>query len=372
MRCGARSRLGRRAKRAMRDILSDLDRWQRDGESIALATVVQTWGSAPRRAGSKMGLASNGQFSGSVSGGCVENAVIEAGLESLKTNRPQLLHFGVADETAWEVGLACGGSIDIFVKPLDKTFFEQLRSVIESEQQAAAVTVMRGSDEILGRELLIHSDGSVSGDIPIYLHEKVLKLANETLLNGQSRRAMLDEETEIFVEFISPPPMLIAVGGVHITVALMSLAKTLGYRTVVIDPRSVWGNAERFPNVDQLIQTWADAAFEQIKITRSTAVAMLTHDPKLDDPALKIALNSSAFYVGALGSKTTNAKRRERLLNDGVSDSQLSRLHAPIGLSIGAETPEEIALAVMSEVVVAYRRRDQLSVRKEAELDQTK
>ena len=149
----------------------------------------------------------------------------------------------------------------------------------------------------------------------------------------------------------------------------MSLAKTLGYRTVVIDPRSLWGNAERFPNVDQLIQSWPDDAFEQINITGSTAIAMLTHDPKLDDPALKIALDSPAFYVGALGSKTTNAKRRERLLSEGVSESQLSRLHAPIGMDIGAEIPEEIALAVMAEVVAAYRKRDQLSADREAEPD---
>ena len=146
----------------------------------------------------------------------------------------------------------------------------------------------------------------------------------------------------------------------------MSLAKTLGYRTVVIDPRKVWGNSARFPNVDQLIQVWPEEAFQQIRLTRSTAVVMLTHDPKLDDPALNIALASPAFYVGALGSKTTNAKRRERLLNDGLTESQLSRLHAPIGLDIGAESPEEIALAIISEVVNAYRRQSQFEVQKEA------
>ncbi|MEO8358030.1 MAG: XdhC family protein [Chloroflexota bacterium] len=351
----------------MRDILSDLERWQGGAQSIALATVVQTWGSAPRRAGSKMGLTADGQFSGSVSGGCVENAVIEAGLESLKTNLPKLLHFGVADETAWDVGLACGGSIEVFVKPLDKTFFEELRSVIKNKQHAVLITIIRGPDETVGREFLIHSDGRIPGNVSDHWQEKVLHLANETLLAGESRRAMLDDETEIFLEFISPPLTLIAVGAVHITVALMSLAKTLGYRTVVIDPRGAWGNADRFPNVDQLIQAWPDEAFEQIKITRSTAVAMLTHDPKLDDPALKISLNSPAFYVGALGSKTTHAKRRERLLSEGVSESQLARLHAPIGIDIGAGTPEEIALAVMAEVVAAYRKPEQLLADREAD-----
>lgn len=150
-----------------------------------------------------------------------------------------------------------------------------------------------------------------------------------------------------------PPPTLIAVGGVHITIALMALAKTLGYRTIVIDPRSAFGSEARFPHVDQLFPLWPDEAFQQIQLTRSTAIAMLTHDPKLDDPALKIALPSLAFYVGALGSKTTQAKRRQRLLDDGLTEGQLNRLHGPIGLEIGAGTPEEIALAVMAQIVAA-------------------
>src|SRR5215211_859250 len=247
----------------MRDILSDVERWHAQGKRVALATVVQTWGSAPRRAGSKMGLASDGQFSGSVSGCCVENAVIEAGLEVLETNQPRLLHFGVADETAWEVGLACGGSIDIFIKPLDEIFCNELRSVIDDEQQAVLATIIRGPNDVLGRELLIRENGEISGDTSNPQQTEVLELAYETFVSGESRRAMLDDTTEVFLEFIAPPPTLIAVGGVHITVALMSLAKTLGYRTVVIDPRGAWGNDERFPDVDQLIQVWPDKAFEQ-------------------------------------------------------------------------------------------------------------
>jgi len=349
----------------MHDILFDLDRWRRDGEkTIVLATVIQTWGSSPRRVGSKMALTLDGKITGSVSGGCVENAVVEAGIELLKTNRPQLLHFGVADETAWEVGLACGGSIDVFVNPLDKIFFEELRSVIENEQQAVTVTVIRGPDEILGRETLIHEDGRVIGTIGNHWDKPVLELANETLSQGMSHRITLDESVEIFVDVILPPPTLIVVGGVHIAVTLVSLAKALNYRTIVIDPREAWGSKERFPNVDQLIQAWPEEAFGQIQINRSTAIAMLTHDPKLDDLALKIALSSSAFYVGALGSKTTNAKRQERLLNDGISESQLIRLHAPIGLDIGAQSPAEIALSIMAEVVNAHRKQSQLTAEK--------
>lgn len=337
----------------MRDILPDLERWGPENQQIALATVIQTWGSSPRRAGAKMALTSDGKISGSVSGGCVEGAVFETGVEVLRSGRPRLLHFGVADETAWEVGLACGGSIDIFVEPLDKDFFTALRSVLEEECPAAALTVVRGPDEILGRGMLVRDDGQVIGSLTAELDGQARDVARAVLSRGESQRVMLENDVEVFVEAILPPPVLVAVGGVHITIALVSLAKTLGYRTVVVDPRTAFGNEARFPNVDRLISLWPDEAFRQIRITRSTAIAMLTHDPKLDDPALKIALSSPAFYVGALGSRTTQAKRRQRLLADGLTAEQLDRLHGPIGLEIGAGTPEEIALSIMAEIVAA-------------------
>ncbi len=341
----------------MRDILPDLDNWRSDNnQSIALATVIQTWGSSPRRAGAKMALTLDGKITGSVSGGCVEGAVFEEGVEVLRANRPKLLHFGVADETAWEVGLACGGSIDIFVKPLDVELFKSLRSVLADEDTAVLATVVRGPAEFLGHELLVRDDDSVTGFISDELNERALNLAKETLAQGVLRRVTLSEDVEIFMEVILPPPTLIAVGGVHITIALMALAKTLGYRTVVVDPRNAFGNEARFPNVDQLIQSWPQEAFQQVPLTRSTAVAMLTHDPKLDDPALKIALPSPAFYVGALGSKTTQAKRRQRLLDEGLSEAQLNRLHGPIGLEIGAGMPEEIAISIMAEVVAVRNK----------------
>jgi xanthine dehydrogenase accessory factor len=337
----------------MRDILPELDRWHAENKPSALATVIETWGSSPRRAGAKMALTPDGKISGSVSGGCVEGAVFEAGVEVLKSNRPQLLHFGVADETAWEVGLACGGSIDIFVKPLDREFFEALRAVVRKEESAVVATIVRGPDDLLGKEMLVHESGQVTGALGAQLDEAIVQLAGTALAAGESRRALVKEDVEVFFEVILPPPTLIAVGGVHITIALIALAKTLGYRTVVIDPRTAFGNADRFPHVDRLISLWPEEAFQQIPITRSTAIAMLTHDPKLDDPALKIALPSPAFYVGALGSKTTQAKRRQRLLGEGLTEEQLDRLYGPIGLQIGAGTPEEIAVSIMAEIVAA-------------------
>ncbi|MBL8064192.1 MAG: XdhC family protein [Anaerolineales bacterium] len=338
----------------MRDILPELDRWREENRPIALATVIQTWGSSPRRAGAKMAITPDGGIAGSVSGGCVEGAVFEEGIEALKKTRPKLLHFGVADETAWEVGLACGGSIDVFVKPFDPEHFKALRSVLIEERSAVNLTVVRGPNNLLGKEMLVRDDGLVTGMFTDAFTATALNIANGVLTQGESCRVMLDEDVEVFAEVILPPPILIAVGGVHITISLMALAKTLGYRTVVIDPRAAFGNEERFPNVDRLIPLWPDEAFRQIPLTRSTAVAMLTHDPKLDDPALKIALSSSAFYVGALGSKSTQAKRHRRLADDGVPEEQMKRLRGPIGLEIGARTPEEIAISIMAEVVAAH------------------
>jgi xanthine dehydrogenase accessory factor len=345
----------------MRDILPDLENWNAaENKNIALATVVQTWGSSPRRAGAKMAITPDGNITGSVSGGCVEGAVFDAGVEALKTNRPQLLHFGVTDETAWDVGLACGGSIDIFVQPLANDFFKSLRSVLVEEKSAVSITVIRGPNDLMGRGMLFRDDGSVTGIISDELNEISLQVARGTLAIGESRRAMLSEDVEVFADVILPPPTVIAVGGVHITIALMALAKTLGYRTVVVDPRTAFGNENRFPQVDQLISLWPQEAFQQMPITRSTAIAMLTHDPKLDDPALKIALASPAFYVGALGSKTTQAKRRQRLLDEGLTEAQLDRLHGPIGLEIGAGTPEEIAISIMAEIVAARNQADKM------------
>ncbi len=355
----------------MRDILSDIDRWRQNGESIALATVVQTWGSSPRRVGAKMALTQAGKIAGSVSGGCVENAVFEAGLECLTGHQARLLHFGVADDTAWGLGLACGGSLDVFVKPLDPVFFRSLRAAWRDEHQAVLFTIIRGPADMLGRELLVRQDGHTSGTLGNKWDHKALQLAHEILLEGtSSRRFMLDEAVEVFLEVISPPPTLIVLGGVHIAIPLTSLAKTLDYRTVVIDPRRAWGNAERFPQVDQLVQAWPEEAFKQVHLTGSTAIAVLTHDPKLDDLALQTALRSPAFYIGALGSRATQAKRRERLLQAGLTEAQLGRLHAPIGIGIGAETPEEIALAIMAEVVDAHRR-SRVEVNADAELHQT-
>ena len=347
----------------MREVLAEIESWRAQGQAVALATVIQTWGSAPRGVGAKMALTPGGQIAGSVSGGCVEGAVFETGVKVLKTGRPQLLRFGVADDTAWQVGLACGGTIEVFVKPLDLALYDAMRAVLAEERPAASVLVVRGPADLLGREIVLRDDGIVLGALGGGLDESAVKAAHAALAEGQSQRHILPgsaaEPVEVFVEVILPSPTLVAVGGVHIAIALTAIAKTLGYRTVVIDPRKAFGNEARFPHVDRLIQAWPDEAFAQINLTRSTAVAMLTHDPKIDDPALNIALSSPAFYVGALGSRKTQEQRRRRLSAGGLSQAQLARLHGPIGLDLGARTPEEIALAVMGQIVAARNGRVQ-------------
>ena len=338
----------------MKDILPDLTTWLANGESIALATVIQTWGSSPRGVGAKMGITAEGKMTGSVSGGCVEGAVIEVGMDVIRTRKSQLLHFGVADETAWEVGLACGGTIDVFVQPLDVELFEQMRTAIEGERPAASVTIIRGPEDVLG-DGLVWVDGQDSPKVfNDELVEGAVEAARFALANAQSHRFTLPGgQVEVFAEVILPTPTLVIVGGVHISIALAKMANLLGYRTVIVDPRRAFGSPERFSYADQLVQIWPDEALTRLDLARTSAVAILTHDPKLDDPALMVALPSPAFYIGALGSRKTQAKRRARLLEAGLTEAHLDRLHSPIGLAIGAKTPEEIALSIMGEIVAA-------------------
>jgi len=335
----------------MRDILEDVTRWTEQGKAIALATVVQTWGSSPRQEGAKMAISEGGEIAGSVSGGCVESAVAETGLQVLKSGLPQLVHFGVADETAWSVGLACGGSLDVFVERLDPKQFNFLRELLINEEPAASVTVVSGPEGTLGQKLTLNLDDPSAryGSLNSGSDEQTAELAHQV-----TEPSLLDLEAEgvqAFIDLMLPPPTLIVVGGNQIAITLSSLAKTMDMRTVIVDPRRAFATEERFPDVDQLLQTWPAEAFETVPLTETTAVVMLTHDPKIDQPALELALTSPAFYIGALGSKRTQAKRRERLSERGLTEAELDRLHGPVGLKLGADTPDEIALSIMAEIV---------------------
>ena len=339
----------------MKEVLDDIARWLADGErDIALATVLTTWGSAPRKAGAKMAFTAGGAaISGSVSGGCVEGAVIEAGGQVLGGGQPCLLRFGVADETAWGVGLACGGTIEVFVERLDVAAYEAARRWVAAGTSGALLTAVAGPDEWLGRKAIVEGGAVVAGSLAPALDADTVALADAA---RHAQRVTVAGDIELFIDPIRPAPALVMVGGAHIAVALARLARVLGYRTVVVDPRRAFGSAARFPDVDRLVQAWPDKALAENPLTTESAVVTLSHDPKIDDPALRAALSSDAFYVGALGSRKTHAARRQRLAAAGFDEAQLARIHAPIGLDIGADNPEEIALAIMAEVVQAWRK----------------
>ena len=339
----------------MKEIVDDVSAWLTDGrDKIVTATVLKTWGSAPRRPGAKMAIDGDGHLTGSVSGGCVEGAVIEAARQTLETGEVQLLHFGVADETAWSVGLACGGSIDIFVENLDLHSFEKVQRLISEERSGSVTTIVRGPVGILGQKAVVDATGEAASDMAPDLEERVIEAATAA---KQANMIALDAETTIFVDLIQPSPTLVAVGGGEIALSLTKMARLLGYNTVVIDPRRVFASEDRFPHVDQLIQKWPRSAFAGIELTPDTAVALLTHDPKIDDPSLKILLDRDVFYIGALGSRKTHARRSKRLAEMGFSKDQIGRICAPIGLDIGAVNPQEIAVAIMAEIVAARHGR---------------
>lgn len=336
----------------MQEVIQDIDTWLAENKTVGLATVIQTWGSAPRKAGGKMAITPDGKISGSVSGGCVEGAVFEQAVEAIGQEQGKLLQFGVADETAWEVGLACGGNIRVFVEKLDPEIYATIANIVKHDRCGTMGTIVASPDEkLVGLKFVTDKNSVVAGRS----HAEAADAAFATIQSGKSGLVELADGSELFVEVFLPAPQLIMVGGVHIAVALTKMAKILGYHTIVVDPRRGFGNDDRFPDVDKLITKWPKAAFAEIDINENTAVALLTHDPKIDDPALHAVLDSAAFYIGALGSRKTHGKRVNRLLAAGYSQSQIDQIHGPIGLDIHAKNPEEIALSVMAEIVKVRR-----------------
>lgn len=335
--------------------------WYAEGQRTAVATVIDTWGSSPRPAGSQMVVTSEGGIAGSVSGGCVEGAVVDAGFRVIEEGKPKKLHFGVKDESAWEVGLACGGEIDVYIRPVDSEMIEIWERAREEKGALCSILVTDGPDPFLGHECIVLENGERIGpSLGKDWDEELRKRAQQAIRAKSTQTARIQgpdpeaQPLECFLNVKLPRPTLVAVGGVHIAIPLISLAKMMNYRTVVVDPRRLFATRERFPEVDLLLQTWPEEAFKKVDIDDRTAIAMLTHDPKIDDPAMEIALHSEAFYIGALGSEKTHADRRERLVKRGIPEQLIDKLHAPIGLDLGGGLPEEIALSVMAEVVQAW------------------
>ena len=307
--------------------------WHRAGKGAALATVIQTWGSAPRRVGAQLVVNAEGQMQGSVSGGCVEGAVVVEAIEALQDGKPRVLEYGISDGDAFAVGLACGGTIKIYVEPVGAGMPEQMLA----DLVAARATRTPSAYEV-----------------------NIATGARRLVENGYAERFAKDrsgfeEDGQTFVAIHNPPLRLAIVGAVHIAQALMPMARIAGFDPVVIDPRGAFGAQARFPG-ETVIEDWPDDALATFGLDARTALVLLTHDPKLDDPALHVGLRSGAFYIGALGSKRTHAKRLERLAADGFEAATLARINGPVGLDIGASSPQEIAVSILGAMIQTLRQ----------------
>lgn len=313
--------------------------WHRQGKGAALATVIETWGSAPRQAGSQLAISGTGEMLGSVSGGCVEGAVITEALDALADRKSRVLTFGVSDETAFAAGLACGGTIRVLVEPIGdgpEALPEALLARLVAARSTPTAIAVVTAPALWTRTLV------QPGEDPA------------TDARFKSDRSGMEEDGR-FIAIHNPPLRLIVIGAVHIAQPLLQIARTCGYAPTLIDPRAAFGSAERFPG-ETILDDWPDEALAALKPDARTAIVTLTHDPKLDDPAIRAALSSPAFYLGCLGSTRTHAKRVDRLTAAGFTEGQIARIHAPVGLDIGAKTPAEIAVSVMAQITATLRK----------------
>ena len=302
----------------MREVLGELNDWTAAGEEIALCTVVETWGSSPRPIGSKMVVTRSGKMAGSVSNGCIEGAVFEEAQKVLASGRPRIAAFGVADDVAFEVGLACGGHIEVFVQPLTA---EHRRAI----------------------ELMNHNRAGM-------LRTNLVSGATELVEGTPPGSELARRDGDAFIEPLRRQAHMVIIGAIHIAIPLHRLAKLMGYRVTVIDARAKFATRERFPEADEIVVAWPDEAMEKLEVDNSTYVVILTHDPKFDLPALRSVLGKDAGYIGAIGSRKTNQNRFDALRNEGFTEAQLSRVHGPIGLDLGSRGAEETALGILAEV----------------------
>jgi len=330
-------------------VLAQAAAWRAEGRGVALATVVRTWGSSPRQPGSKLAVDDRGAFVGSVSGGCIEAAVIHDALEVMAAGAARMLSFGVTDESAWEVGLACGGKVEVFVEAvapprghgLPREMLDELIAARREPRATVLATWLDGSAHLL-----------LAGD-PAHAPAELAAAVGQAVAGDQAVVAESDGGA-ILLEPHLPPLRLIVVGAVHVAQPLAEMASLAGFAVTIVDPRRAFATEARFPG-RALVTAWPDEALAQLLPDARTAVVTVTHDPKLDEPALAAALASRAFYVGCLGSQKTHAARKARLAERGVGADALARLHGPVGLRIGARTPAEIAVSILAEIVATLR-----------------
>ncbi|MBU6277638.1 MAG: XdhC family protein [Actinomycetales bacterium] len=344
----------------MLEVLDDLHGvWQRGG-SAAMATVVRTWRSAPRPAGASMLVTDQGEAVGSVSGGCVEGALYDLGQQVLADGQPRRQTYGVSDDDAFAVGLTCGGILETFVERVDQSSWPELGGIVAdvaAERPVAIATVVSGDDR-LGKHLVIRPERTEGSLGTQRLDDTVRADALGMLASGTTgflhygaAGERMDEGLEVFVMSFAPPPQMFIFGAIDFSAALVRIGKVLGFKVTVCDARPVFATAKRFPDADAVVVDWPHRWLAQQQVDQRTVIAVLTHDPKFDVPALEVALRTSAGYVGAMGSRRTHEDRLERLRAIGMTDDELQRLHSPIGLDLGARTPEETAISIAAEII---------------------
>ncbi|MFJ8591008.1 XdhC family protein [Streptomyces sp. NPDC093598] len=360
----------------MLDIAEELNRWVEQGRDFAVATVVAVGGSAPRMPGAALAVDTDGTAIGSVSGGCVEGAVYDLCEQALRDGETVLERFGYSDDDAFAVGLTCGGVIDILVTPVRAA--DPVRPVVASALTAAArgeaaavARIVSGPPELTGRALLVRPDGSYDGGFGAHpeLDRTVAAEAGAFLDAGRTGTLEIGEQGSrcgtpltVLVESSVPAPRMIVFGAIDFASALVRMGKFLGYHVTVCDARPVFATRTRFPDADEIVVDWPHRYLERTDVDARTVLCVLTHDAKFDVPLLKLALRLPVAYVGAMGSRRTHLDRNTRLREVGVTELELSRLHSPIGLDLGARTPEETALSIASEIVAGRRGGSGLSL----------
>ena len=335
----------------MREIRDDLQRWLARGDRVALATVVATRRSAPRPVGAKLAISAQGELAGSVSGGCVENEVYEYAQEVLAGAPPRLLTYGISDDLALSVGLPCGGEIDVFVEEARRPLTDRLMQIVENSERAVVMTVLSGAD--LGAELLVTEGGERIGEAP----DELAELAPELIRRGRSG-VVEAAGREVFADVYGPPPRLLIYGAVDTAEALSRAAQEIGWRPIVADARARFATSERLPSAAEIVVAWPEETLAQVQPDDATAIVILTHDDKFDVPMIIGALATDAFYIGALGSRRNQERRRERLLEEGVGEAALERVSGPCGLDVGAQTPAETAISILAEIMAVRAGRE--------------
>jgi xanthine dehydrogenase accessory factor len=354
----------------MQELLDMLAAWSAEGARVGRAVVVRTFGSAPRPEGAVLLVTGDGRIAGSVSGGCVEGAAAQEIWAAQEAGRERVIRYGISDEQAWDVGLACGGTIDVLVSPeVPAAAVQAARETREGRGDGRAIVTPlpadapppafgahpRGHGGEPAPPLVVHDDGRLEGTLgDAALDGALVVAATDALAHGVSRTVEIGGR-QLFIESYPVRPRLVVVGAVEVARALVRLARELGYETVVIDGRAAFATEARFPDVDRLIVGWPDEVADEIALGPADAVAVLTHDVKFDEPAIVASLARGCRYVGAVGSRKTQADRRERLLAAGVAPGDLARLRGPIGLDLGGRLPAETALAILAEVVAERR-----------------